>query len=172
VGGVTTDLDGRTSIPRLYAAGECASTGVHGANRLASNSLAEALVFGRRAAWAIASQRVGPVKALSEPPRLAGPPGVDVEEGMTRLREISSGRIGIDRTAAGLRSAIADLEELTLLPVSTDRSLSELRAGAIVARLIARCALLRSESRGVHHRSDHPDPDPSWAGVRLRVSRT
>jgi L-aspartate oxidase len=172
VGGVTTDLDGRTSIPRLYAAGECACTGVHGANRLASNSLAEALVFGRRAARAIASQRVGPVKALSEPPELARAMEFDAEERMTRLREISSGRIGIDRTADGLRSAIAGLEELTLLPASGDRAVAEVRAGAIVARLIARCALLRTESRGVHHRSDHPDPDPSWAGVRLRISRT
>lgn len=172
VGGVTTDLDGRTSIPRLYAAGECASTGVHGANRLASNSLAEALVFGRRAAWAIASQRVGPVKGSSEPPNITSTVSLDVDEQMARLRAVSSGAISIDRTAEGLGSVIEELEELTLLPLSSDRRLLELRSGAIIARLIARCALLRTESRGVHHRSDHPEPDPSWAGVRLRVSRT
>jgi L-aspartate oxidase len=172
VGGVTTDLDGRTSIPRLYSVGECASTGVHGANRLAGNSLAEALVFGRRAAWAIASQRVGPVKALSAPPELAVPAELDLAERMTHLRRISSTRIGIERDADGLRSAIAELEELSLLPPTADRAQMELRSAAIVARLIARCALLRTESRGVHHRSDHPHPDPSWAGVRLRVSRT
>ena len=173
VGGVTTDLDGRTSLPRLYAVGECASTGVHGANRLASNSLAEALVFGRRAAWAIASQRLGPVKPFDdvfEAPIEKLP--VDVEAEMERLRSIASDRIGLSRDADGLRSAISDLEQLALLPISLDRSGSELRSAAIMARLIARCALLRAESRGVHHRSDHPHPDPAWAGVRLRVSLT
>jgi L-aspartate oxidase len=172
VGGVTTDLDGRTSIPRLYAVGECASTGAHGANRLAGNSLAEALVFGRRAAWAIASQRVGPVKALSEAPVPARDVDIDVDDGMARLRVITSEGIGIERTAQGLQRAIDELEEPALLPPSVDRALLELRAAAIVARLIARCALLRTESRGVHHRIDHPHPDPSWAGIRLRVSRT
>jgi L-aspartate oxidase len=172
VGGVTTDLDGRTSIPRLYAVGECASTGVHGANRLASNSLAEALVFGRRAAWAIANQRVGPVKGASEPLVTSDSPDIDAEAKMEWLRSITSANIGLVRDEEGLRSALSQLEELTLLPVSADRTVHELRSAAIIARLVARAALLRTESRGVHHRSDHPDPDPSWAGVRLRVSRT
>jgi L-aspartate oxidase len=67
---------------------------------------------------------------------------------------------------------MAGLEDAALTPPATDRSALELRSAATAARLIARAAFLRDESRGVHHRSDHPDPDPAWAGVRLRLART
>lgn len=170
IGGVTTDLDGRTSVPRLYAIGECANTGVHGANRLAGNSLAEALVFGRRAARAIASQRSGPVKRLPGPPRLE-PAAVDVGGAWSVLHALVGSGLGIERTAEGLQGAIDGLEELSLLPLSAERDVLELRSAALVARLIARAALLRDESRGVHHRADHPDPLLAWAGVRLRLAR-
>lgn len=170
IGGVQTDLDGRASIPRLYAVGECSSTGVHGANRLAGNSLAEALVFGRRAARAIAGQRKGRVKSLPEPPQLL-PVEVDVAQAWDWLRRACSTALGIERNETALLDFAARLEPLTMLPLSHDRAALELRSAAITARLMCHTASLRSESRGVHHRSDHPDPDPRWAGIRLRFAR-
>ena len=170
IGGVQTDLDGRASIPRLYAVGECSSTGVHGANRLAGNSLAEALVFGRRAARAIAGQRRGHIKSLPEPP-LLHEVDVDVDGSWSWLRRACSHALGIDRNEEDLLDFAARLESLTMLPLSADRAALELRSAAITARLMCHTASLRSESRGVHHRSDHPDPDPRWAGIRLRFSR-
>lgn len=170
VGGAQTDLDGRSSIPRLYAVGECACTGVHGANRLAGNSLAEALVFGRRAARAIAGQRAGRVKTLPAAPTLHDV-DVDVDAAWMRLKDVCSSRLGIERDSAGLESVHVDLEEFARLPLSPDRAVLELRSGARAARLVARAAFIRTESRGVHHRSDHANPEPAWAGVRLRLAR-
>ena len=170
VGGITTDLDGRASIPRLYAIGECSNTGAHGANRLAGNSLAEALVFARRAARAIAGQRAGRTKYTSEPPILQ-PMDAPMDEAADALKKLCSMTLGIERTGETLSKGSDALEELARLPLTTNRSALELRAGAIAARLIARSALLRTESRGVHYRTDHPHPDPSWAGVRLRVAK-
>ena len=170
IGGIQTDLDGRSSVPRLYAIGECSSTGVHGANRLAGNSLAEALVFGRRAARAIAGQRAGRIKALPPPPSLASH-ALPVRESWAKLRALTSEVLGIERDDSGLARMEAAFEDLALLSLSDDREVLELRSAAIAARLMARCARLRTESRGVHHRSDHSDPDPAWAGVRLRLAR-
>lgn len=169
IGGVQTDLDGRTSIPRLYAVGECSSTGVHGANRLAGNSLAETLVFGRRAARAIASQRAGRVKPAADEPLLLSP-DVDVDAGWRHLRRVCTSALGIERDRHNLERIDDALQPLSLLPLTTERPVLELRAAAITARLMAHSALLRTESRGVHRRSDHPEPDPRWAGVRLRVA--
>jgi L-aspartate oxidase len=171
IGGITTDLDGRTSIPRLYAIGECSNTGVHGANRLAGNSLAEALVFGRRAARAIASQRSSPVKHLPPPPALE-PVEYEVDESWALLRATCTDAVGIDRDASRLAHALDVLEEPARMPLAADLRTLELRSGAIVARLVAHSALLRTESRGTHHRTDHPDPEPAWAGVRLRMARS
>jgi L-aspartate oxidase len=84
---------------------------------------------------------------------------------------MSSSFLSIERDAEGLRRAHDDLEEFARLPLTANRSMLELRFGARAARLVARAALLRFESRGVHHRTDHPDPDPAWAGVRLRLTR-
>jgi L-aspartate oxidase len=168
IGGIQTDLDGRSSIPRLYAVGECSNTGAHGANRLAGNSLAEALVFGRRAARAISGQRAGRTKSLPEPPELHAS-DLDLESQWEQLRRICTGALGLERDPSGLSAASRELEALALLPLSPSRDELQIRAGATVARLIARSALLRTESRGVHHRSDHPDPVPEWAGVRLRL---
>lgn len=170
IGGVQTDLDGRASVPRLYAIGECSNTGAHGANRLPGNSLAEALVFGRRAARAIAGQRRGSTKQIEDDLRLEASQA-DLAEGWDRLRKGCSAALGIERDALGLQDLQRHVEDLARLPLSRDRQALELRAGAIVARSIARAALLRAESRGVHHRSDSPDPDPDWAGVRIRLVR-
>jgi L-aspartate oxidase len=140
MGGVVTDLDGRTEVPGLYAAGECACTGVHGANRLASNSLLECLVFGHRAATA----------ALSEPPpsrRPRRPPdGAPAAAGTAvtpELRRAVWEDAGIIRDGAGL-ARLAKSEHL-------------------VVRLLAQAALARTESRGGHFRADHPHEDPALA---------
>ncbi|MGH2755936.1 MAG: L-aspartate oxidase [Actinomycetota bacterium] len=170
IGGVQTDLDGRASIPRLYAVGECSNTGVHGANRLAGNSLAEALVFGRRAARAIAGQRKGRVKPITDSLELHEAHGA-VDEGWRHLHRVFSGSMGIERDPRKLAALPDLLEEIAIADVSDDRASLELRSAAIIARLMARTAALRTESRGVHHRIDHPDPDPYWAGVRLRIAR-
>jgi L-aspartate oxidase len=171
MGGVQTDLDGRASIPRLYAIGECANTGVHGANRLAGNSLAEALVFARRAARAIEGQRAGRIKSLPSPPGLLEG-SVSVTEAWKVVRRICTEALGIERDAARLAVVPDALEEYALLPLTSDRAALELRAGAITARLMARAASLRHESRGVHFRTDFPQPDPAWAGIRLRLARS
>jgi L-aspartate oxidase len=170
IGGVQTDLDGRASIPRLYAIGECSSTGVHGANRLAGNSLAEALVFGRRAARAIAGQRIGRTKQLPPPPALQE---VDVDpDASNQLREICSRSLGIEREAASMKEGERALEGYSTLPLAKDPGAMELRSAAVMARLIMRSAILREESRGVHYRKDRPVPVPEWGGVRLRMSKT
>ncbi|MDQ3957738.1 MAG: FAD-binding protein, partial [Actinomycetota bacterium] len=171
IGGVQTDLDGRSSIPRLYAVGECSNTGAHGANRLAGNSLAEALVFGRRAARAIAGQRAGRLKSLPESPALL-PEEVSLEAGWERIRTATSVALGIERGAPSLAAVASELEALAILPLGPDPAVMEMRAGAIITRLIARAALLRTESRGVHYRNDFPQPHPEWGGVRLRLVRS
>ncbi|HEX2057753.1 MAG TPA: L-aspartate oxidase [Actinomycetota bacterium] len=171
IGGVQTDLDGRSSVPRLYAVGECSATGAHGANRLAGNSLAEALVFGRRAARAIAGQRAGRLKSLPEPPALL-PSEVSLEAAWERIRTATSVALGIERGAPSLAAVAGELEELAILPLGPDPAAMEMRAGAIMTRLIARAALLRTESRGVHYRNDFPQPHPEWGGVRLRLVRS
>ena len=182
IGGIRTDLDGRASIPGLYAVGECACNGLHGANRLAGNSLAEALVFGRRAGRAIRVSDPEPVPGDLRPPDVAGQGrdvvgrGRDERHDATaaswhNLRTACSAALGIERDAAGLAELDRALQPLAEGPVPAHPEEAELRAAAICARLVARAALLRTESRGVHRRSDHPEPDPRWQGVRLSLSR-
>ncbi|HWB22270.1 MAG TPA: FAD-binding protein, partial [Gaiellaceae bacterium] len=143
VGGIVTDLDGRTTVPGLYAAGECACTGVHGANRLASNSLLECLVFGRRAALAAATE---PELADLEAP---APPEPSSEVTGELRRELW-------RDAGVIRSA-EGLERLREAP-------------HLLARLVAESAQARRESRGGHFRSDYPTEDEAFAGhVVLRA---
>jgi len=138
IGGLVTDLIGRTSIDGLYAAGECAATGVHGANRLASNSLLECLVFGRRAA----------LSALDEP----GLPA----------------RLPTPAAAAPERTTSAELRDQVWLQAGVIRNPSDLARLAEVAdpvaSLVARFALARAESRGVHYRIDAPVPSPAFEG--------
>jgi L-aspartate oxidase len=133
MGGVVTDLDGRTELSGLYAAGECACTGVHGANRLASNSMLECLVFGRRAALAAAESELSP--RLDPPGQPIAPPPVTAE-----LRDAMWRDAGLVRDGSGLEGLV--------------------RSPHPVARLIARSALARRESRGGHFRADFPHEDP------------
>ncbi len=138
IGGVVTDLDGRTDVGGLFAAGEAAATGVHGANRLASNSLLECLVFGRRAALA----------ALDEP---ALPARLDRPPNAPRARRVSD---ALRRQVWQQAGVLRDPADLRMLAESADP----------VAALVARFALARQESRGVHYRIDAPEPSPRFEG--------
>ena len=152
MGGVRTDLDGRTTVDRLYACGEIACTGVHGANRLASNSLLECFVFAHRAADH-ASFRPAPPRV--EAPALRGTGDAPAPP---ELRDLMWRLCGLERDAEGLRRLLDLLDEQ---PDSNP---------ALVARLVATSALRREESRGGHHRRDFPDRDPAFAR-RLTLSR-
>ena len=132
IGGIVSDLHGRTTLPGLYAVGECACTGVHGANRLASNSLTECFVFGARAAQA-AEAEPHVAHRPPVPEWQFTPPSAQTREAMWRL--------------AGPRRKAPELEQLLDDPYP-------------LARLIARAALGRQESRGAHQRSDFPRPRP------------
>jgi L-aspartate oxidase len=140
IGGIVTDIDGRTSVPGLYAAGECSCTGVHGANRLASNSLLECLVFGRRAALASLSEPA--VGDVGEPP--AAPADAGREAVTLELRRSMWKHAGLIRSAD-------ELEPLRSAPL-------------LLARLLAESALAREESRGAHFRSDFPLADDAFEG--------
>jgi L-aspartate oxidase len=175
VGGVRTDLDGRTSVHGLYAAGEVASTGVHGANRLAGNSLAEALVFGARAASAMAAELPGRHGELGPEPHVASPAaaqGTELDPLRRDLRERMLRGAGPVRNAAGLEDLAGWLDELAerLLTPGADPAAVELHHAVTASRLIVRSAGLRTESRGGHHREDHPTTDPAWAGVHLEIT--
>ncbi len=132
MGGIVTDLHGRSTVPALYAVGESACTGLHGANRLASNSLSECFVYGRRAALA-GLDEPSPPPALAATDPIAPAPSRETREAMWRFA-------GLARDADGLRNLLDEPHPL--------------------ARLVARCALHREESRGAHLRSDHPELDP------------
>lgn len=179
-GGLLTDLSGRTNIDRLYACGEVACTGVHGANRLASNSLLEALVFGERAAIDALARTDAPAKAetgadsLSERSvagkRGKGPRGdtyAQIEEIRERLQTVMQKYVGIVRSDERLQKAadaIAALREeaqaLLVGPPLTNETL-ELRNLLETADLIVRSARERKESRGLHFTTDYPEPIPS-----------
>jgi L-aspartate oxidase len=169
IGGVSTDLDGRTSIPRLFAAGECAATGVHGANRMAGNSLSEAVVFGRRCAAAISSEPEPATEAGAEPV----PPQDDAGSGPSRaeLVDVVTAGAGPIRDAASAEAALARLDELTEASGDSQgahtREAFEAAAMVRAGRLLIRAALARAETRGVHVRSDFPDTDPRLDGVHL-----
>ncbi len=160
MGGVKTDLDGRTSLPRLYAAGEVACTGVHGANRLASNSLLEGLVFGARAAESMRQAVRAPRGPANISVHYAAQPLEDIAARIKRLQENMWLDAGLLRDAAGLQSMRLDLENTSeqLAPAAQRESI-ELANLHTVAELIGQSALKREESRGAHYRNDFPQRD-------------
>ena len=187
MGGVSTDLEAATSLPGLYAVGEVACTGVHGANRLASNSLMECLVFARQ----LGRIRLEPLPpplplrevAWTETPPSAGP---DIPERIAALRQLCWQAAGVERSAATLMPALSqvrrqreELEAAPLLrrcwglapdqvcdlagPVARDLlQMQELRQRLVLAELLMGAALFREESRGGHFRRDAPRPQPFW----------
>ena len=159
MGGIRTGLDGRSSLPRLFAAGEVACTGVHGANRLASNSLLEGVVFGRRAGAVMKEVSRSP-SGPAEAPEADSFPAISEDQ----IRELASRECGILRSGDGLRRAVRRLESITGMPFSdADRRRHEIRNMFALLSLIARCALARQESRGAHFRADFPDKRPEFA---------
>ena len=179
IGGVTTDLEGRSSLPGLYAAGEVASTGVHGANRLASNSLLEGLVFGEHVARQLAAPVAGAPRAPERMLPIADRPGAGRTGSADQIAEVRDRLwedVGILRTARGLRRAIATLGEIarTTAPAADGELPGPVANAALTASLIARAALYRTESRGAHYRDDWPRPRAVWRrhiGLRLRAPR-
>jgi L-aspartate oxidase len=140
MGGIVTDLEGRATLPGLYAVGECSCTGLHGANRLASNSLTECFVFGSRAASAAVREPAPDRRSLAEAHATSVARPMPSAESRAALWRFA----GIERDGEGLRALAEDPHPLV--------------------RLIARSALARTESRGAHQRHDYPSPDPAFDG--------
>ncbi|MGE3284869.1 MAG: L-aspartate oxidase [Pseudonocardia sp.] len=165
-GGVVADVDGRTGVPGLYAAGEVARTGLHGANRLASNSLLEGLVVGARVARAVAADLAAPRAVAGEAP--GATPPVAIAERAVLQRAMSAGA-GIGRDAAGLAAASDAVEAVTLLGVPIDRAGVEDAALTLLAQAVLAAAGTRRETRGCHVRTDFPDRDDAWQRASLLV---
>ena len=167
MGGVETDLDGRTSIAGLFAAGEVACTGVHGANRLASNSLLEGLVFGARAAEAMARTPGDPATLHSECVASVEPPrGSEVVvPAASEVRDLMWKHVGLVRSRPGLEAGIARLSgwwtaiDRRSAAMHADLEIRRVASIVTVGFLIARAALRREESRGGHFRTDFPEHD-------------
>ena len=178
IGGVATDLEGRTSLPGLLACGEAASTGAHGANRLASNSLLEGLVFGERVVRQLVAPTAGgpprPRRSITLP-AMAGE-GVGRDRSTTeQVRDLLWDHVGIVRSAVGLSEAVATLEALRpRVEPSGSEPAGPTAHHVLLALLVARAALFRTESRGAHFRSDFPRADPAWRlhiGLRTAPGR-
>jgi aspartate oxidase len=169
IGGVRTDIDGATSVAGLFACGEVANSGVHGANRLASNSLLEGLVFGRRAALAalddIAERPAAPPR-IGARPADGKPAGHRDPAALDRLRDAMWEGCGVVRDAAGLRAALSAAEQLVeSTPAGASFDDGTQRHVGTTASLVCRAALLREESRGAHVRADFPSIRDSLHGV-------
>ncbi|MEW2066422.1 L-aspartate oxidase [Streptomyces sp. NPDC007346] len=183
-GGIRTDLRGRTTVPGLYACGEVACTGVHGANRLASNSLLEGLVFAERIAADIAGTRpprTGPARAASEPVALLAP------EARTAIQRVMTRGAGVLRSADSLATAAEELEALHR-SAAADADAADLKDAVpgvdaweatnllLVSRVLVAAAREREETRGCHWREDRPDRDDAhWRRhlvVRIAPDRT
>jgi len=190
MGGVWTSLDAATSLPGLYAVGEVACTGVHGANRLASNSLMECLVFARQ----LRRIQLPPAPLAQEPSREGQPAPIELalpsletlERQITALRELCWQVAGVERSAhplaQALRQVLQQRQQLEASPawrglqslrsgqvglvqpadVPALKGLQELHQRQVLAGLLIEAALFRAESRGGHHRTDAPAPQPFW----------
>jgi L-aspartate oxidase len=180
MGGIHVDDDGHTSLEGLWACGEAANTGVHGANRLASNSLLEAVVYARRVAGGIQRRRAPQDElplAVPDAPEVPAPgTEQELEAIIAATRRSVSRNVGIVRSGPGLQHALEQFRTLDRRlghmvmgefrdpDASFDRVLrwSEARNLLLVARLVALAALDREESRGAHYREDFPRPLPEW----------
>jgi L-aspartate oxidase len=179
MGGVRTDVHGRTSLKRLYAAGEVACTGVHGANRLASNSLLEGLVFGARAAAEMREETALTGKISPLPPESAknsngsGTRQNSVADMVSAIQHTMWQKAGLLRDKEGLESAIQDLSDIdSVVPNGETRPAVELRSLLEVGNLIVRSALAREESRGAHYRNDFPQRDDEKFRKHSVIHRT
>ncbi|MBD3924602.1 L-aspartate oxidase [Nocardioides cavernae] len=159
-GGVATDLWGRTTVPGLYATGEVACSGVHGANRLASNSLLEGLVFSRR----IADVLPGELRDWADPVADVRPEGLVSGERRRSMQETMTTRVGVLRNAAGLAEARAFLGSLDHGAAEVGPDAWETTNLLTVSTALAEAAALRTETRGSHWREDHPDRDDTKGG--------
>lgn len=201
-GGIVADLSGATTLPGLWAAGETTCTGVHGANRLASNSLLEGMVFGPRAVEAIAAGADGPTATgamrcvlgfpgddepgedsldipgvpleVAPAPASDGEPAVDAAAVRTEVQHAMSVWAGVMRSETGLAECAALLERtVAALPRrSTDEAVAEVRNLAEIGRVLVAAARARTESRGTHARIDFPDTDPSQRHRQVVASPT
>jgi L-aspartate oxidase len=175
IGGVTVDAAGRTCLPGLFAAGEVTSSGLHGANRLASNSLLEGLVYGARAGAAAAAEILaeGPAAESFAVPPIANPrsddagseESLDLADIRNSLRSLMWRQVGVERTGAALREALEAVEgwcRYVLPRQFADPQGWQLQNMLQVARLMIAAAIEREETRGVHHRADHPEAAPAW----------
>jgi L-aspartate oxidase len=178
IGGAWTDIDGRTSLGGLLACGEAACTGLHGANRLASNSLTEALVFGQRC-----GQQAGRILAETNDRLNAkqidwtNPPSertaLDLTDIRNSLRSVMWRNVGIVRRDERLAETVEIVDfwgRYVLDKEFLDPAGWEVQNMLTAAAMIAECALRRTETRGVHYRQDFPDTDPAW-GRHLLLRR-
>jgi L-aspartate oxidase len=180
MGGVQTDHLGRTSLQGLWACGEVATTGIHGANRLASNSLLEGLVYARRVAEDVRAGESRMTRSVTGIPRVPAPLTVQARKKLKAIldetRKLMSANVGISRSGSGLELALSRLSELTgiltcseinsldteLHPYEKVVRLCEVQNVLLVARLVALAALQREESRGSHFREDYPESSRAW----------
>jgi L-aspartate oxidase len=174
MGGVAVNLEGRTSLPGLWACGEVSCTGVHGANRLASNSLLEALVFGGRVAEDLGTALEGTPPPTAIVPAESATAAARVPFGDTRssdaaarVRQVMWEKVGLLREENGLAAAVAEIGHWAKV-LSDERS--EAASLVTAAGLIAQAALLRRESRGSHFRLDYPTLDPRWRRHQVMIA--
>jgi L-aspartate oxidase len=173
IGGVTVDDEARTSLPRLWAAGEVTSSGLHGANRLASNSLLEGLVFGLRAGRNASAAALGEGDQFTALPLCPDPPSLQPVDASLKLDDLLNSlnsemwrNVGIEREATGLEAALQQVEfwDRYVGPREFNTTQGwELQNMLLVARLMIRAAAARCESRGTHSRGDFPETDPAQA---------
>jgi L-aspartate oxidase len=157
MGGIRSDFEGRTSLPGLYAAGEAAATGVHGANRLASNSLLEGLVFGARAGHRMRDELRAPSSTSKRHVASNGPVGMAMEEVIREIQDVMWRDVGIVRIGTGLKRALEQLQAMSpRMAHPHTRRAFEARNLHILGLIVARAALAREESRGAHYRLDFP----------------